>query len=63
MLIRDAYTCRHCKRIAAGKGQAHVDHVDGNASNNDLSNLQVLCWQCHSVKTAKEDRGFGNPRA
>ena len=62
VLVRDAYTCRICKRIAAGKGEAHVDHIDGDAGNNDIGNLQLLCRQCHSVKTAREDRGFGNPR-
>ena len=25
-----------------------VHHVDGNRSNNDLSNLQLLCPNCHS---------------
>lgn len=25
-----------------------MDHIDGNADNNDLSNLQLLCPNCHS---------------
>jgi predicted RNA-binding Zn-ribbon protein involved in translation (DUF1610 family) len=25
-----------------------VHHVDGNRNNNDLSNLQLLCPNCHS---------------
>lgn len=62
VLVRDAYICHACKRIAAGKGQAHVDHIDGDPSNNALTNLQTLCAPCHSAKTAREDRGFGNPR-
>lgn len=28
-----------------------VDHIDGNPSNNDPSNLQTLCACCHRVKT------------
>lgn len=39
-----------------------VDHVDGDAMNNDRSNLQPLCASCHAAKTAREDGGFGNPR-
>ena len=27
------------------------DHIDGNRENNDLSNCQGLCPNCHSVKT------------
>lgn len=28
-----------------------VDHVDSDRSNNDISNLQVLCVWCHAEKT------------
>ena len=28
-----------------------VDHIDGNKKNNNLSNLQTLCANCHRVKT------------
>lgn len=60
VLMRDAYTCACCGRVAGGKGEAHVDHIDGNAGNNALANLQTLCAPCHSAKTAREDGGFGN---
>lgn len=30
-----------------------VDHIDENRSNNNLSNLQVLCVYCHAAKTRK----------
>gem|GEM_PF-4480047 len=43
-----------------GKGQAHVDHVDGNPNNNDPANLRTMCVGCHSRKTARENGGFGN---
>lgn len=33
-----------------------VDHIDGDTSNNDLTNLQSLCHACHSAKTARHDR-------
>jgi 5-methylcytosine-specific restriction endonuclease McrA len=28
-----------------------VDHRDGNHENNDPSNLQTLCHNCHNIKT------------
>ena len=28
-----------------------VDHIDGNHTNNDESNLQTLCSCCHAIKT------------
>jgi 5-methylcytosine-specific restriction endonuclease McrA len=31
--------------------QLTVDHIDGNNVNNDLDNLQTLCFNCHAVKT------------
>ena len=32
-----------------------VDHIDSNRSNNQLSNLQVLCIWCHALKTRGVD--------
>jgi 5-methylcytosine-specific restriction endonuclease McrA len=44
--------------------QAHVDHVEAHNGNwekfTDISNLETLCFRCHSVKTATSDKGFGN---
>lgn len=39
---------------------AEVDHIDGDDANNDRTNLQGLCKRCHSRKTGRENRGFGN---
>jgi len=27
------------------------DHIDGDSSNNSLSNCQALCLDCHGIKT------------
>ena len=64
VLVRDHYTCQRCQKLVGGKGEAHVDHIDGDSSNNpeDGSNWQTLCAPCHSAKTATEDGGFGAPR-
>ena len=31
--------------------QLDVDHISGNPSDNDPSNLQTLCKCCHAIKT------------
>ena len=43
--------CRSCGFIAVHSAQLDVDHIDGNHFNNDVSNLQVLCANCHRLKT------------
>ena len=55
ILVRDLYTCKYCGRI--GDESMHVDHVDGNDSNNDTSNLAAMHMECHSLKTMTEDKG------
>lgn len=43
--------CEHCSFMAIDPCQLDVDHIDGNHSNNDPSNLQTLCANCHRLKT------------
>lgn len=31
-----------------------TDHIDGNHDNNDPSNIQHLCSNCHNIKTTTE---------
>jgi hypothetical protein len=30
-----------------------VDHIDGNRYNNEMSNWQTLCHNCHILKTIR----------
>ena len=55
VLADELYVCRQCGRYGD-----HVDHIDGDATNNSRGNLAVMCRSCHASKTAKEDGGFGN---
>ena len=55
VLVRDAYTCRHCGRVCGKKGEAHADHILPVAVRPDLryevDNGQCLCASCHTRKT------------
>jgi hypothetical protein len=43
--------CSNCKFIAEHSCQLDVDHIDGDKNNNDKSNIQTLCANCHRLKT------------
>lgn len=45
-------SCEECGFFAKHPAQLHVDHIDGDKKNNDPSNLQTLCANCHAYKTA-----------
>lgn len=48
--FKQKFCCR-CNFVAENSCQLDVDHIDGNHSNNDPSNLQTLCANCHRLKT------------
>ncbi len=43
--------CETCGFVAQHSVQLDVDHIDGNHTNNDPTNLQTLCSNCHRLKT------------
>ena len=47
-------TCETCGFIAQHPCQLDVDHKDGNHHNDEVANLQVLCANCHRLKTMRE---------
>jgi len=52
LLQKAEYKCTRCgfeERRACGSTILEIDHVDGNHQNNDFSNLQVLCPNCHAL--------------
>ena len=49
-LYKKSY-CEECGFVAIHQVQLDVDHVDGNHTNNDVSNLRTLCANCHRLKT------------
>lgn len=52
-LARDGHNCRAC---GTTHGPFDVDHIRNlkAGGTNEPSNLQVLCSQCHKIKTQRE---------
>ncbi|MEO8285544.1 MAG: group II intron reverse transcriptase/maturase [Chloroflexota bacterium] len=44
---RDRSICQKCKDLIP-KGEGHVHHIDGNPTNNDPENMELLCFICHT---------------
>jgi len=42
-----------CKLCGKKSDVWDFDHIDGDKSNNDISNCQALCPNCHAKKTRK----------
>lgn len=52
------YKCSWCD-ITEWRGQKislELDHIDGNRNNNNLSNLRILCPNCHSQTPTNKGR-------
>jgi hypothetical protein len=39
-----------------------LDHIDGNSDNNSLSNLKLICPNCHSLTPTFKNLNKGNGR-
>lgn len=50
-LRQEVGECQFCSFVPVDICQLQVDHIDGNHSNNERTNLQVLCANCHALKT------------
>ena len=44
-----------CTASIPYKGALEIDHIDGNAENNTIENIQTLCRVCHSYKGHKNN--------
>lgn len=56
--------CKHCDDAGLLMAATVVDHIIPHKGDMILfwnkTNWQPLCATCHSIKTVKEDGGFGN---
>lgn len=54
LMFFNEHTCCICRE----KGKdVEIHHIDSDKKNNDMSNLSVLCLDCHSKVTGKRGRG------
>lgn len=52
-----------CRAPGCDRKSTHADHIlpRSRGGTDQLSNLQGLCWSCHSRITATSDGAFGRP--
>ena len=51
VLRRQNHRCAECDRVL---DVVDFDHIDANKTNNDISNCQALCPNCHAKKSRNE---------
>ncbi len=55
--------CGWCQvNQTTGKIPIEIEHIDGNSDNNDLSNLKLLCPNCHSLTPTYKSLNRGKGR-
>ena len=51
------------KHSSTGRVPLEVDHLDGNADNNYVGNVRLLCPNCHALTPSFRNLNKGNGRA
>jgi hypothetical protein len=62
LLKKAGYECSQCKfskTRTCGSTILEIDHIDGNHQNNEITNLRVLCPNCHAM--TPKYRNWNNP--
>jgi len=52
VLKKQNISCANCKKFSQ---TWDFDHIDGDRSNNKISNCQALCPNCHALKSRHEN--------
>lgn len=66
VLASQNYECNYCfEQLVSTKDRIplyDIDHIEMHSisKNDDISNLQALCLDCHRVKTVRERRKHKN---
>lgn len=64
LVWKNGHKCECCG-LTEWMGQPiplELDHTDGDASNNDPSNVKVLCPNCHGITPTWKGRNKGSGR-
>jgi hypothetical protein len=48
---KEDWKCKLCGFIPKHSAQMDLDHKDGNRHNNESTNHQLICANCHRLKT------------
>lgn len=64
LLENRPHKCEVCKRVRWNKKPItlEIEHIDGNSNNNCLSNLLLICPNCHSQTPTYKSKNRGNGR-
>lgn len=65
LVERDGNICRICSLNGMWQNKPlrlRVDHIDGDATNNDPSNFRLLCPNCDSQTDTYLNRNYGKGR-
>lgn len=66
LIFKHGNKCMECGwnkiNITTGLVPIQLEHIDGNSDNNELSNLKLLCPNCHSLTSTFGALNKGNGR-
>jgi len=66
LIERHGNKCMKCgwneRHPITGKVPIELEHKDGNSENNNLTNLELLCPNCHSLTPTYKSLNAGNGR-
>lgn len=66
LLEEAGHRCSECSwdeiNPTLGYSPLHIDHIDGDYKNNQITNLKVLCPSCHSLTPTYGSLNRGNGR-
>ena len=65
LLAKRGHQCEVCKNTEWQDQPIplDMDHINGNSTNNDMTNLRLICPNCHAQTPTYKNKNKGNGRA